>query len=126
MTKLPTHKWQRDIGHRLGSNDESIVLEPCVFIEPPVDAEIDKEIAKQPWVLRTRITKEAYAERCRQAGRKPHEGEWSAHLRLDDDEIELLTDFEDQINRWHNDAAFGKYFRIRDYGNRPRPPARSR
>ncbi|CAN7219029.1 primase-helicase family protein [Mesorhizobium sp. LjNodule214] len=91
-----------------------------VFDQPPGPEEVDKDITAQPWIARLRLTFEAYATRCRAAGRNPDITEWFAHLDLTDEELQLV---DGMIEARRNDFCrdeIGPKFVIREYGNRAR------
>ena len=95
-------------------SDEKKPEDAGVFDAPPRDDEVDQDIAANPWVLRTRLTEQAYKARCALDGRKPDVGEWMDHIRLSEEELELLNDMiEDRRGSHYIDdfvaiAKFGR------------------
>lgn len=100
--------------------DEALAISSGnAFAARPGDEEVDRHIAANPWTLRKRLTYDAYATRCRQAGKQPEMGEWLDHLRLDDDEVKLINDLIEARREAHC-LELGPRFTIREYGNKAR------
>lgn len=90
------------------------------FDAPPGPEETDKTIAAQPWVLRARLTFDAYATRCRTAGRQPNITEWLAHQSLTEEELQLLDDLIEARRGDFCHGDIGPKFVIREFGNKAR------
>lgn len=89
------------------------------FIACPGREEIDTRFAKSPWMLRARLTYEAYATRARNSGLEPTMAEWSQHLELTEDELQLIDDLIEARREAHA-LELGPRFIIREYGNKAR------
>lgn len=90
-----------------------------VFAVPPADEEVDRRIAVGPWIIHKRLTFDAYATRCRQAGKPPELREWMDHLSLNVDEMQLINDLI-EARRESQALELGQRFVIREYGNKAR------
>ena len=92
---------------------------PSPLNEPPVDEEIDKSICARPWILRKRITWQAYLARCQRLGVQPDSREWSAHLELTDAELDVLNKLQGTPIDCYLDEFCHK-FTIENWGGKPR------
>lgn len=99
---------------------ESAKHTAIIFEQPPGPEEINKDIAAQPWIIRARLTFEAYATRCRAAGREPNMDEWFDHLDLTDEELQLLNDLMEARRTDFCLEELGPKFVIREFGNKAR------
>ena len=90
------------------------------FDAPPGPEEVDKTISAQPWVLRARLTYDAYATRCRAAGRQPDIAEWLEHQSLTEEELQLLDDLIEARRGDFCHGDIGPKFVIREFGNKAR------
>jgi hypothetical protein len=95
------------------------VVSDQVFDRPPTAEETDNTISADPWILRKRLTLEAYATRCRLQGKNPDIGEYLDHVRLTDEELALLNDLVEAKRDRHVDEL-RPHFIIREYGNKAR------
>lgn len=93
---------------------------PDVFEQSPSPEEIDHEMGKAPWILRSRLTYEAYATRVRAAGVEPSRDEWWRHTRITDEELQILNDLIEERRHSFGPRDFAPFFVIREYGNKPR------
>ncbi|MFO1209589.1 MAG: hypothetical protein U1E40_10255 [Amaricoccus sp.] len=87
---------------------------------PPGPEETDQSIAAHPWILRTRLTFDAYATRCRGAGGVPTMAKWLQHIRLTDEELDLLNDLIEARRTDFCLDEIGPKFVIREFGNKAR------
>jgi Family of unknown function (DUF5906) len=90
-----------------------------IFAEPPLPEEIDQRFTSVPWALRSRLSFEAYATRCRHAGREPDRDEWLQHLELSYEELTRIDDLI-EARRERFCEELGAKFVIREYGNKAR------
>jgi hypothetical protein len=93
-----------------GTNDKFTDIAP---------EEIDARVAAQPWILRPRLTWEAYATRERAAGREPDMVAWMEDRELSDEELDELKALR-EADRVVSGADFSNYFVIREYFDKPR------
>lgn len=101
------------------TNERDPARRPDIFGRPPSPEEIDKSIISQPWVLRNRLTFEAYATRSRLAGQTPSITQWFQHSKLDADELSIIDDLIAAMREKHRDEL-GPRFILREYGNKAR------
>src|SRR5690606_36045292 len=85
----------------------------------PSPDEIDAKIAAQPWILRNRLTLEAFTARCHRNGIAPTPGMWLEHIALTDEELELSNDLMETLRECHEDEVPWDFV-IRHYGGQPR------
>ncbi|MBR1247526.1 hypothetical protein JQ609_11330 [Bradyrhizobium sp. AUGA SZCCT0169] len=100
-------------------DSELALVNTDAFTRPPGPEEIDKSVGRDPWILRNRLTIEAYSTRCRLLGQEPNLGDWLNHVRLTGEELSLLNDFIEAMRERHRDEL-GPKFVIRDYGHNAR------
>jgi hypothetical protein len=90
-----------------------------VFSRPPIPEEIDKRMILMPWIIRNRLTYDAYATRCRLQGEEPTMGDWLDHVKLSAEELSMLNDLIEAQREKHC-LELGPKFVLREYGNKAR------
>ena len=99
------------------SNPQADIID--VFSRPPTPEEINKDIVSSPWILRNRLTFDAYATRCRLLSGEPDLAQWFDHQKLSTEELSLLNDLIEAQRDKHRDEL-GPRFILREYGNKAR------